>query len=155
LQAFFSDITDQISLEKKNKQLLSEFIRVTKKNELVVRLRLQIEKYFRKYAFNAIDQKEVKELFDKFDDIEKEWRRIKIHFNEIHGDFLIRLKKEFPALTQSDLRHCAYIKLKFSTKEIANLTNVKDTSIQRSRVRLKKKLRLEQNDNLIDFLEYY
>ncbi|MBX3008783.1 MAG: PAS domain S-box protein [Melioribacteraceae bacterium] len=154
LQAFFSDITDQINLVKEKKQLLSEFLRITKKNELVIRLRLQLEKYFKKYAFNVIDKKEMKKIFDQFDDIENDWRKIKIHFEEIHGDFLIKLKKQYPGLTQSDLRHCAYIKLKFSTKEIANLTNVKDTSIQRSRVRLKKKLGLGITDNLIDFLEY-
>ncbi|MCF8234706.1 MAG: hypothetical protein K9G67_09165 [Bacteroidales bacterium] len=42
--------------------------------------------------------------------------------------------------------------MNLATKEIANLLNVQDTSIQRSRVRLKKKMGLGEEDSLIRFI---
>jgi hypothetical protein len=84
-----------------------------------------------------------------------DFQRFKTYFDGIHGNFLARLKKNYPALTQNELRHCAFIKLKLSTKDIAILTNVQDTSVQRSRVRLKKKLRLTMKQDLYSFLECF
>jgi hypothetical protein len=46
------------------------------------------------------------------------------HFYEINNDFLKRIKVKYPGLTKTDLKVCAYLQLKLSSKEIAQLMNI-------------------------------
>ena len=69
-----------------------------------------------------------------------------------YEDFKIRLKIKYPHLTHKDLTHCCLIRMNRSTEETARYFNVNPTSVQRKRVRLKKKLSLSQEDDLIEFL---
>ncbi len=84
---------------------------------------------------------------------EEDWERLKMHFDTIHSGFFSRLKKKYPELTQSELRHCAYIKLQMFTSEIAQMLNIDNKSVQASRYRIKKKMRLPQDVDLKKFLE--
>ena len=81
------------------------------------------------------------------------WSTFKVHFEKVHPEFFNALKKQGFNLTQSELRTCAYIKMNLTTKEIANLLNISDRSVQTNRYRLKKKMKLNTNDNLISFIQ--
>ena len=87
--------------------------------------------------------------------INNNWGVFKVHFEKVHPNFFVELLKIQPKLTQSELRLCAYIKMNLTTKEIANLTNISDRSIQTNRYRLKKKLELDPNTNLISFIQSF
>ena len=69
--------------------------------------------------------------------------------------FRKRLSYDFPQLTPHNLTHCSLIRMNMPTHEIAQYFNVNPTSIQRARVRLKKKLNLSQEDDLVCFLMHY
>ena len=79
---------------------------------------------------------------------DKEWNNFKIHFEKTYDSFFTGLKKHYPILTEGDLRHCAYIKIGMTTKEISSLLNITPGSVQKSRVRLKRKLNLEKEMDL-------
>jgi len=96
---------------------------------------------------------ELKRDLDKSDQIGNRWESFKIHFEKVHPDFFNSLKKIQPDLTQSELRMCAYIKMNLTSKEIANLQNISTRSIQTNRYRLKKKLSLSPNTNLINYIQ--
>ncbi len=87
--------------------------------------------------------------------LEDNWKEFKMQFDELHPDFFKRLMDLFPKLTQNDLRHCAYIKMRMSTKEIARMLNINPTSVQISRVRMKKKMDLEGDQDLKDFIRRF
>ena len=70
----------------------------------------------------------------------------------MHPNFVQRIEYAYPRLTENDLRHCAYIRMRLTTKEIAQLMNVNPTSIQIARVRLKKKMSLDQDTDLRNFI---
>ena len=84
---------------------------------------------------------------------EEDWERLKMHFDTIHSGFFARLKNKYPELTQSELRHCTYIKLQMFTSEIAQMLNIDNKSVQASRYRIKKKMQLPQDVDLKNFLE--
>ena len=84
---------------------------------------------------------------------EEDWERLKMHFDTIHSGFFARLKSKYPELTQSELRHCTYIKLQMFTSEIAQMLNIDNKSVQASRYRIKKKMQLPQDVDLKKFLE--
>ena len=76
---------------------------------------------------------------------------------EIHkfDDFKKRLSKAYPELTSYNLNHAALIRMNISTKETARYFNVNPTSLQRARIRLKKKLNLTYEENLFNFLLHF
>ncbi len=87
--------------------------------------------------------------------MEEGWASFRDQFLQIHPDFFSLLQREYPRLTQNDLRHCAYIKMRLTTKEIARLMGINPSSVQISRVRLKKKMALAKEVDLIKFVAAY
>lgn len=81
------------------------------------------------------------------------WDDFKIQFEKVHPKFFDYLHQQFPNLTTTAHRHIAYIKIGMTTKEIAKLLNITPASVQKSRVRLKKKLNLTKDDDLFDFIK--
>lgn len=105
---------------------------------------------------NESNRMEIERLQNRIEfhkQFEEDWERLKMHFDTIHSGFFARLKSRFPELTQSELRHCVYIKLQMFTSEIAQMFNVDSKSVQTSRYRIKKKLQLPQEVDLKTFLE--
>ncbi len=80
------------------------------------------------------------------------WDTFKKRFEHVHPNFVKKIEIKHPNLTPTDLRHCAYMRMRLSTKEIARLMNVVPTSIQISRVRIKKKLGLKREEDLRSFI---
>ncbi|MFC2100521.1 tetratricopeptide repeat protein [Bacteroidota bacterium] len=80
------------------------------------------------------------------------WEKIKKHFAEVHPNFMDNLLVQFPHLSQSELKHCTYIKLNLSTNEIAQLLNISNKSVQTARYRLKKKMNLIKEDDLVNII---
>ena len=79
----------------------------------------------------------------------------KFHSNveTLQSDFLYRIKEKFPQLTNKDMQLAVQVKLKLSSKEIANINNISLNSVEISRHRLRKKLNLDKKQNLVSFLE--
>jgi DNA-binding CsgD family transcriptional regulator len=70
----------------------------------------------------------------------------------VHQDFILRLKETYPALTPKELRLCAYLRMNLSSKEIAPLMNISVRGLEISRYRLRKKLNINHEVNLTDFI---
>lgn len=75
-----------------------------------------------------------------------------IQLDELHEDFFKRFKLKHEDLTIHDLRLGVYIKLGMNAKEIAELQNIKPSSVYISRSRLRKKLGLDPEDDLLGYL---
>ena len=63
-----------------------------------------------------------------------------------------RLHERHPGLSNNERMMCAYLKMNLSTKEIAPLLNISVRGVETMRYRLRKKLGLEREDNLTDYL---
>lgn len=74
-------------------------------------------------------------------------------FDAVHNDFLKKLGDTYPQLTHKDKMLCAYIKMNLMSKEIAPLLNISVRGVEISRYRLRKKLGLDEKDNLAEFLQ--
>ena len=80
------------------------------------------------------------------------WEVYQNNFNLIHKNFFKKLKEQYPILTPTDLRFCALLRLNMSTKDIAQFTGLSVRGVEGARYRLRKKLNLPENTNLVDFL---
>ena len=140
-------------LEYKERELASNTMFMLQKNKMLTDLKEKIgtikvsnDEQLRKQV-NNIDRNI--EMNMNFDD---DWQKFKLHFAEVHPNFFEKLYQENNALNNNDTRFCAYIRMGLTTKEIAQLMGISAGSVQKARYRLKKKLELDKEVNLIEFI---
>ena len=76
-------------------------------------------------------------------------------FDSVYHDFFRKLEEAYPELNNKDKLLCAYIKMNLLSKEIAPLLNISLRGVEISRYRLRKKLGLEEGENLAEFLQRF
>lgn len=144
-------------LEKQLKQKTIELAKKAKENEeknrLLKELKSKIVKIQNNPELAATEWKEVHHALDSY--INREDRTFEIQIDELHQELYQRLAESFPELTVNDLRLCAYLKLGFTSKEIAEFMSIQPSSVYISRSRLRKKLDLDREENLHNFLNTY
>ena len=79
---------------------------------------------------------------------EDEWAEFKKMFEKVHPGFLQRLKVNYPDLTAAETRYLVFTKLNISAKEMSSMLGVSAEAVRSIRFRLKKKLNLEDNNDL-------
>jgi len=83
------------------------------------------------------------------------WKEFEKRFSEIHNEFYSKLLKEYPDLTQSEVKLSAFLKLGMNTKEICAITFQSVRAVEATRLRLRKKLNLKNGENLGMFLQKF
>jgi DNA-binding CsgD family transcriptional regulator len=97
--------------------------------------------------------KEMEQIIDHgLDTQTEEWHNVMKNIKLSQEGFFRKLKNKYPSLTPNDLRLCSYLRMNFTTKEIANLTNISSRAVEIGRYRLRVKLRLGHDVNLTEFL---
>jgi DNA-binding CsgD family transcriptional regulator len=81
-----------------------------------------------------------------------DWDYFQEAFNNADKDFLKKVHRLHPNLTPNDLKLCAYLRLNLSSKEIAPLLNISVRSVEIKRYRLRKKMQLEHEKSLVEYI---
>jgi len=149
-----SDVTAQKSqVELKNKELASQAININRKNEILNYIKKELDKVNKKVNFDAQFQLNLLNRKIKEDlNLEADWEHFKQYFDEVQGDFIKRLQDKYPELSPNDLKLCAYLRMNLSTKEIAPFLKISPRGVEIHRYRLRKKLGLSRDENLVEFL---
>ncbi len=83
---------------------------------------------------------------------EKDWKTIEPQIDKAYNQFVTKLKELHPDLTASEIRIAAYIRMNLSTKEICEFMNKTQRAVENDRYRLRKKIGLESNDSIQNYL---
>lgn len=148
LQSDFDELEKQ--LKQKTVELANKAKENQDKNRLLVRLKKKLDAAQQKPEVSASFWNEIHRILDSYINLED--NTFEIQMDELHQEFFQRLKDQYPDLSSNDLRLCAYLKLGFSSKEIADFSNIKPSSVYINRSRLRKKLNLDADKDLTDFL---
>lgn len=108
-----------------------------------------------KHASTSTIRKEMNRIISNINfnsNSSEDWENLKKHFDVVHSGYVDKLSELHPTLTNIELRHCIFIKLHMQTKEIANILHIDPRSVQSSRYRIKKKMGLEENVDLKEYL---
>jgi tetratricopeptide (TPR) repeat protein/DNA-binding CsgD family transcriptional regulator len=145
----------QKELAFKNKELTTSVMYQLKKNNFI----WKISEKLKGIALNLTpeNRKSVKSIVKEMEgNMSKEsWEEFEFRFNEVHNDFYDNLLRDFPDLTPNELKLCAFLKLNMTTKDIATITYQSTHSITVARYRLRNKLKLERDENLVSFLSKF
>ena len=141
-------------IRHKSKQLANQTMDVLQKNRFLTDIKLEMIE-LKKRAQSEEVKSSMRRMIRKIDrNIEDEdtLKVFETSFDQVHENFLRRLREAYPELTAKDLRLCAYLRLNLSSKEIAPLLNISIRGVEISRYRLRKKLNLHHEEHLADFI---
>jgi len=144
----------QGEISHKNMQLADSTLSIIRKNEVLIEIKDELEKQKEELGprYPARYLQRLTTLIDKNISNDNDWEIFEALFDQAHENFFKRLKQSFPDLTQSDLKLCAYLKLNLSSKEIAPLLNISIRGVEIRRYRLRKRLALTSDDNLVAYI---
>jgi DNA-binding CsgD family transcriptional regulator len=141
-------------LNHMNNELATATMHLLNKNEFIASIRTQLSHLSKKTKLEEVNvtlQQISKEIENNISG-DSDWAHFQLHFDRVHGDFITRLKSNFTELSPQETKLCAYLRLNLSSKEIAQLLNITVRGVEISRYRLRKKLLLDRNQNLQEFI---
>lgn len=134
-------------VDMKSRELAVSTMSLNSKNELLAFIKEDLQK-----TGEGKNIKSVISTINKNITEEDSWNVFKEAFDNADKDFLKRIKQLHPLLTPNDLRLCAYLRLNLSSKEIAPLFNISVRSVEIKRYRLRKKMDLQHENGLVEYI---
>jgi tetratricopeptide (TPR) repeat protein len=139
--------------EYQSKQLTTHALNMLQKNKLLQEMENEL-KTFAPKTDDTLKKKlnNIRRQIKRNMNTEKDWHLFKLYFEEVNENFFNILQKRYDGLTTGDQRLAALIKLNLNIKEAAAVLNISPDSLKKARYRLRKKLGLNNRENLTDFL---
>jgi hypothetical protein len=134
-------------VEHRSKELAVATMGTIRKNELLNEVSEIV-----KDLPDSTAAKALKKLVKKNMSSKQDWISFEEAFNNADKDFFKKIKEIHPNLTTGDLRLCVYLRLNLSSKEIAPLLHISPRSVEIKRYRLRKKMDLDKETNLNDYI---
>lgn len=139
-------------IEFKKRELASQTLHLVKKSTFIQELKENLEKIKQSPELYKVEFRRLVLLLNKESTEDKDWEIFKSYFSEVHNNFDEKLKNRSQDITDKEMRMASFLKMNLSTKEIATLLNVLPDSVLKSKYRLKKKLNIDREVDLVQFL---
>lgn len=136
-------------IDAANSKLVYSTAQMAHKNEILTQVKEKIQEIAKE---KSLDSRQLIRLLNRELEGENYWKEFNLYFNQVDKEFIQTLTTRHPALTSNDLRLCALIRLNLTTKEIASLLNISVRGVEQGRYRLKKRLDLGPNLNLLKYI---
>jgi AraC family transcriptional regulator, chitin signaling transcriptional activator len=141
------------NVDEKNKELAVSNLDLIRKNELLKLIKDDIKK--NKENVNLHKFRSLLSEINETNSVRDSWDIFRKSFDSIDNDFLKRLHIAHPKLSPSELKLCAYLRLSLSSKEIAPILNISIRSVEIKRYRLRKKLLLNHDEGLVNYILHF
>ncbi|MCA1761782.1 MAG: two-component regulator propeller domain-containing protein [Cryomorphaceae bacterium] len=143
----------QNEISHKNSELASATMHLVQKGEILMKIKADLNN-LEKDVPEKLKQKvkQIERVIESDVRLDKNWERFESHFDQVHENFFKRLRSNYPELTPKDQKLCAYLRMNLTTKEIAPLLNISVRGVEISRYRLRKKMELDSDVNLVSFI---
>ena len=139
----------------KNQTLLSNsllFLRISNIATNILENLQQLKKSGNLQAKDKLLLYETEHMVEELD-MNRNWEEFELYFQQTAGDFFSRLSLSFPALSPYEKRICALFSLNLSNKEIAILMDRSLQSISMAKTRIKRKMKVESDQEFIEALK--
>jgi DNA-binding CsgD family transcriptional regulator len=144
----------EAELENKKNELVKQTAILSRKsaimNTLLEELEHQKDILGDRYPHNLYMR--MRSLMEKVLNNQGDWIAFETYFNSAHQNFIERFRQQYTDITTGDLRMCCLLRMNLSTKEIASILHVSVRAVELRRYRLRKRIGLDSDTNLVDFL---
>jgi DNA-binding CsgD family transcriptional regulator len=144
-------------IQYRNKELANQTMGIVRKNKFLKKV-IEDLNSIQDFIINKKAKEKIyglKRRINKEIDIKQQSEIFDMYFDEVHEDYFKNLKENFPDLTATDLRVCAFIRMDLTTQEIASILNISYKGAEIRRYRLRKKMDLPRDVNLSSFLSKF
>jgi DNA-binding CsgD family transcriptional regulator len=143
----------EMELEFRNKELSTHVMYLFKKNEFISSIisKLLAAKSKDNSGNNVWIMEILREMQANVDNTV--WEEFERRFQQVHEDFYEKLRLKYSDLTPNEIKICAFMKLNMTTKDISAITFQSVKSIQVARNRMRKKMGITRDENLISIIQ--
>lgn len=137
----------------KSKSLTAHTLHIIGKNRILEEIRLKLKGTLENEPSKM--KKSIRNLIKMIDfnfTEDKDWEDFKQIFEQIHQNFFDQLNRKASDLTPADIRLAALIRINLPPKDMATILGISSDSLRTSRYRLKKKLKLDSEASLTNFI---
>lgn len=142
----------EIELESQNSKLLFSTAQMAHKNEILTAMKEELQN---KQKESGVNLGSIVRGLDRELQGEDYWKEFNMSFQQVDGNFVNQIMQKHPQLTKNDIRLSALIRIGLSTNEIASILNISIRGVEKGRYRLKKRLQLSQEENLINYIVHF
>lgn len=148
------NLAQQEQLELKSRELTTHTLQVIQHNHFLDSMRSKIEEMVKEEKRDQKKQLQqlVKQISQHVNQ-DQQWRDFTTMFEQLHQSFFDNLKAHCEDLTVNDMRLIALLKMNMPSKDMAAIFGISQDSLRVARYRLRKKLNINQGDNLSSFIQ--
>ncbi len=138
----------------KEKELANSTMHIIQKNEFLIKMKEELQNLKGADNKEDVDYRILKVVrqIDRDIDNESNWQIFETHLEQVHEAFLQRLTERHQNLSSREMKLAAYLRMDMSSKEIASLMNISYRAVENNRYKLRKKLELTRDENLVDYI---
>jgi DNA-binding CsgD family transcriptional regulator len=141
-------------IQSKSQQLSNVAINVVRKNEILEEIRDEL-KQVKEEMGQQLPNIHYQKLLNSIERNvagKDDWILFEQNFDEIHEHFFKRLRTINPSISPSELRLAACLRMNLSTKEMAPVLGISIRGVEIKRYRLRKKLGIGMDANLVQYM---
>lgn len=150
----------ELDIKHKSSELSNTAMNVIRKNEILLDISTMLKKLNEQAEEEGKTSPRLSKEMDKIQKLIKEnishdddWKKFNQNFDIVYADFTRHLSELHPSLTVSEKRLCCYLKMGLSSKEIAPILSISPKSVEMNRYRLRQKMGLAREVNLVEYLQ--
>jgi tetratricopeptide (TPR) repeat protein/DNA-binding CsgD family transcriptional regulator len=141
-------------LELKSRELTSHTLQVIQHNQFLDVMRSRLADMIKEEKRDH--KKQLQQIIQQINqniNHDQQWKEFTSVFEQLHQSFFDNLKAHSDDLTVNDIRLIALLKMNMSSRDMAAIFGISQDSLRVSRYRLRKKLKIDKNDNLSSFIQ--
>jgi len=144
-------------LDKNKKELLIIAIQIGTTNKIITDAVKDINEIIKKQK----DPENCKGLLTISNNLKSQinnqnnWEIFKIRFTKVHKYFFNNLEEKHPTLSKSELKFCAFLRIRLSSTQISYVRNVSSDAIKKTRYRIRKKMDLSPKESLEAYITMF
>lgn len=142
-------------LDTKNTELVSVGLQMAHKNDFLNKVKQELEVLPVQPDVHRLLHRQIGKMIEAEIRGEDFWERFTAYFNELNHAFMRNLTTAHPDLSPNDLKICSLMMINLNTKEMASILNITVKGVEKSRYRLKKKLGLSTEDDLLMYVKSF
>lgn len=142
----------QLELEHKERELTEKTRHLIKQTEAVAQFRDDLRALIRRTPSDDPIVKSIKERLSNEPDKQLSWLEFEEEFKKVHPDYVVKLNVAYPTLTKMEQKICMMLRIGLTSVDIAKLLFLSERNIENHRYRIRKKLSLNSEVSLHEFL---
>ena len=143
-----------IELNNKKKDLTGTINNLSYKRDFIDEVQLKLKEV------NQLPKDQIQERlttiirdFNNYKNADKTMAALQMDLDKVNLSFFQKLEEKFPTLTKKEKELCGLLILNLSSKDIATIRNITPNAVKKARQRIRKKLPIEESQELTTFLE--